>query len=687
MSSLPLARAQEPAAEGPEVVVTATRYATDPLRVPYLVHVLDEDDLRRRRIPRSLPDAFRYVPGVNVQKTSQGQGSPYLRGLTGYHTLFLIDGIRLNNATFRSGPNQYWNTVDPLSVARLEVVKGPSSVLYGSDAVGGTVNGLTLDPWGTGTNWRSYARLASAEDSEVWRQEVSLVREGVGFVGGISRKFFDDYDGGKHTGEVDNAGYDEGDLDGKVSWFASPDREIVVAYQRVGQNDAPRTHATNRSKSFEGTAPGTDIQRILDQGRELAYAQVRMRNLDSPLADEATLGVSFHDQTEDQKRIRSNLRTEWRGYSDTVLGLQAQMGKDSPLGRLVYGIEAYHDDVDSYGVDYNADGSIRAHLIQGQVADEAAYDLWGAYLQDEISTEDDRWTLISGVRYTQARARAGDTDIGGVAMRLADRWENVSGSLRARRTLPWEGAHLYGGVSQGFRAPNLSDLTRLDVARSGEVEIPSPGLDPEAFLQYEIGAKRDGGCWSGEIAFYYTDIHNYIDRVATGQVNSLAIREVRKENTGDGRIEGIEAGGEYRFNGVWSLRASGAWQEGDVETFVTSSPDSKDRRPFSQIPPASGTLAVRWTDPGESTLWVEGSGTFSNRQRRLSPADLLNTERIPPRGTPGYAVWTVRCGRELASWCTLTAAVENLTNEDYRTHGSGSNEPGTNAVIALEARY
>lgn len=97
------------------------------------------------------------------------QGSPYLRGFTGFRTLMLIDGIRLNNSTFRDGPNQYWNTVDSLALERLELVCGPSSVLYSSDAIGGTVNALSLGrqeyPGGFDWDARTFYRFASAEDS------------------------------------------------------------------------------------------------------------------------------------------------------------------------------------------------------------------------------------------------------------------------------------------------------------------------------------------------------------------------------------------------------------------------------------------------------------------------------------------------------------------------------------------
>ena len=119
-----------------EIVVTASRRPVEAFSEPYLINARDAENLTEVRQVRTIPDAMREIPGVMVQKTGHGQGSPYIRGFTGLRTLFLIDGIRLNNSTFRDGPNQYWNTVDAFAVQRLELVKGPSSVLYGSDAIG-----------------------------------------------------------------------------------------------------------------------------------------------------------------------------------------------------------------------------------------------------------------------------------------------------------------------------------------------------------------------------------------------------------------------------------------------------------------------------------------------------------------------------------------------------------------------
>ena len=160
-------------------IVIGRRKEDEIFEVPSTVESLSGSFLTRRRAYRTLPEALAEVPGVLVQKTGRGQGSPYIRGFTGFRTLLLVDGIRLNHAAMRSGPNQYWGTVDPLTLDRVEIFKGPASVLYGSDAIGGTVNALTRSPtvldsayYRSEDGSRLYHRYSSAERSLTSRYEV-----------------------------------------------------------------------------------------------------------------------------------------------------------------------------------------------------------------------------------------------------------------------------------------------------------------------------------------------------------------------------------------------------------------------------------------------------------------------------------------------------------------------------------
>ena len=126
----------------PEIVVTANRTTKETREVPYTLDILTAKDLLENAT-RTLPQAFLNTPGVLVQQTTTGHGSPYIRGFTGRQNLLLQDGIRLNNSTWRNGPVQYWNTLDAQAIDRLELIKSQGSVLFGSDAIGGTVNTLS----------------------------------------------------------------------------------------------------------------------------------------------------------------------------------------------------------------------------------------------------------------------------------------------------------------------------------------------------------------------------------------------------------------------------------------------------------------------------------------------------------------------------------------------------------------
>ena len=696
------------AADGPgfldTIVVTATGLEEEGFYLPYTVDSLDGTQLTARKAFRTLPESLREVPGVHVQKTGHGQGSPFIRGFTGFRTLLLIDGIRLNNAVLRDGPNQYWGTVDPLTIDRLDVVKGPSSVLYGSDAIGGTVNAITRgrDPGSVGERLlglggRAFYRYSSAEDSHTTRGEVSATPiDGLGLLGGISYKSFGDLSGGRDTGELANTGYDELDGDLKAIWRLSSNVELVLAFQSVRQEDVPRTHSTVFSKSFRGTSIGTDLRRDLDQRRYLGYAQLHWTPEDVAWLSKLSLSASWHQQEEVEERTRSSLRRRRQGFEDGQLGLWARAESPSPLGTLTWGAEFYRDHVDSFFSEVNGDGSPRAPRPRGPVADDATYDLVGLYLQDSVQLADPL-ELVLGGRLTYAHAAADKVDpdptMAPAFGPLDEEFFGAAGSAR----LLWEVhevCNLFGGVSQGFRAPNLSDLTRFDVARSGEVETPAPGLDPEDFVTFEIGTKllfedaalADHDVQPGRVeayaSYHYTLIDDMIVRFPTGAtIDGDPV--VTKANVGDGFVQGIEVGASWNFWRGFSAFGTLAWLDGEVDNFIGG---RRTREPLSRLQPLTALLGLRW-DSDDGRFWAEASVTIADDQDHLSSRDAADTQRIPPRGTPGYTVFSLRGGAEVLEGLHLFGAIENLSDVDYRVHGSGQNEPGTNAILGAEWRF
>lgn len=674
----------------PEVLVTATRTPKPSLDIPFSVSIVNATKLEQK-LPRTLPEALRELPSVMLQKTAHGQGSPYLRGFTGFRTLLMVDGIRLNNSAFRDGPNQYWNTVDSFALDRLEVVRGPGSVLYGSDAVGGTVNALSAGrtEFGPGFDWdmRTLYRVSSAESSHVARTEISgNLDEHFGFFLGGTIKEFGDVRGGRTVGKQDQTGYAERDWDAKLEYRLNEHSHLIYGHQTVDLDDAMRTHSTIYGLRWNGTTAGTDFDRELDQNRDLNYLQYHAENLDG-FIDAIHASISHHLQIDTERRLRSDLRREYQGYDANTLGLSLQLESPSPIGRWIYGGEYYHDWVDSYYRRYSAAGALQLQRIQGPVADDATYDTLAFFAENHLPLFDGKLELITGGRYSYASvdARNVQDPATGLPISIADTWDTVIGSERLLYHVD-EARHwnLFGGVSQGFRAPNLSDLTRFDIARTGEQEIPAFGLQPEHFISFEAGVKTSYERFSAEAVYFYTMIDDLIVRVPTGGViGGNAV--VTKVNSGSGYVHGVELNASVKLAEEWTLWSNFTWMEGRLDTPVILG-GATQTEPVSRLMPATVNYGLRW-ETGDNKFWAEAASTVTSGQHRLSAGDRLDTQRIPPGGTPGYDVYHLRAGWRVNRNFALSAALENILDTDYRIHGSGLNEPGRNLIFTAEVKF
>ena len=671
-----------------EVTVTATRSATETFRTPYAVDVVTSNDILQRKSSPSIVDALSEIPGVMLQKTSPGQGSPFIRGFTGYQTLLLVDGVRFNNSTFRSGPNEYWRTVDPLSLSRLEVVKGPFSALYGSDAVGGTVNAITKSPsWGDGKNvWQgidwggeTYYRGATGERSNVGHLELEgSYNKKLAFLFTGSYKDFDDLVAGGGAGVQQNTGFSEFSGDGKIVYKVADGHELTFLGQHFRQQAVPRTEQTVYAEKFHGTQPGTEFRRNNDEFRSLAYVEYHGKDI-SPILADVKVNLNYQNHQEERDRKTSNKRTDVSAFDVDTFGMYAQLQTKTAYGTLTYGVDYYHDNVDSYRYDFNADGSPRSHSIQGPLADNSSYALFGAFIQNDTWLLNDRLNVIGGVRFSYAAVDAGQVanPVDNSEFSLQDSWKSIVGNARALYLFD-EGKHwgVFGGASQAFRAPTLYDLTAFDA--TGQFEIPSPGLTPEKYLQFEVGAKGSYDFFRFNASYFYTLIEDQITPAPTGNIIQDS-PEVVKSNVGKGWLQGIETRVEYTFYKQWTPWADFTWQEGETNQMTNT---EEVRAPLSRLMPLSGHLGLRYK-PKAGKWWIEGVGTFVGRQDRLSIKDRLDTTRIPPDGTPGYSLLTIRGGAEIRHNLSLSGGVENVTDQNYRVHGSGTNSPGVNGYLSV----
>jgi hemoglobin/transferrin/lactoferrin receptor protein len=669
-----------------QIVVTATRLPIRAFDVPAMAYAESAADVQQLYQSRTLPEALGEIPGILVQKTSNGQGSPFIRGFTGYRNVMLIDGIRLNNSVFRDGPNQYWNTVDSYSASRIEVLKGPASVLYGSDAIGGAVNVLSDIPAAAsqGLTPRVVYRYSDAESSDTIRGDLTYVAANLRATGGYTYKNYGNVEAGGSVGEQPKTGYDEQDANGRVEYDLTNRTTLLLGYQYVNQDDAWRTHRTIFGISWNGTQVGTDRVLTFDQERQLGYVQLRQTDLGA-VADSMLASASYQVQSEDQYRVRSNLRSDELGFDVYTTGLWVQFDKQWGRTQLMYGVDYYRDAVTSYNVEYNANGSIRRVHAQGPVADDATYDLTGVFMQAIVQATPRFAATLAG-RYTYASADANEVEdpVTFAVSSISDHWDNFSGSLRLSfmpvQDGPWM---LYTGISQAFRAPNLSDLTRLDTARSGELETPSPGLQPETYVSWEAGFKFQGEQLAAQAAYFNTDGHDVIIRTPTGRTIA-GQREVTKTNAAESSVNGVEWQLSYRVLGDLVVYTDGMWIDGWSDSYPNSTSQQSVREPIDLMMPALWRLGARWTAP-EPRLQIDLLAEHASEQDQLSTRDKLDTQRIPPGGTPAYTTLNLRSEWRVRKGLALSLALDNLTDAEYRVHGSGVNEPGRNLIVSVTA--
>nr|MCH9682798.1 TonB-dependent receptor plug domain-containing protein [Deltaproteobacteria bacterium] len=298
--------------------------------------IITRDELEQR-LPRSAPDALSGEPGVYVQKTAHGQGSPYLRGLTGQQTVMFFDGVRLNNSTFRQGPNQYFFTIDAKTIQRLEILRGSASTRFGSDALGGALLTTPIEPdLAVGPKpWtvhpRVMTRFTTADAEMGGRGQVALAYRGkLGILVGAGYRNVGQLKAGGRviepaTGQTQKVpplfeaddqtqrgtGFRELTSDARVVWRASAKHRVTLGYYDYRQFDIPRT-----DKCPPPTAPEDECLRYLQQFRTLTYAAFDAE--DGPAAAETVrLTTNYQNQHERRRLDRGTpSTTEVHGEDD-----------------------------------------------------------------------------------------------------------------------------------------------------------------------------------------------------------------------------------------------------------------------------------------------------------------------------------------------------------------------------------
>jgi len=643
-----------------EVVITAQRSKQKELFVPYSVQSVNQQYLKNFN-PRTTPEALSGINGVFVQKTNHGGGSPFIRGLTGNQTLILVDGIRVNNSTFRYGPNQYLNTIDAYTINRIEVAKGTGSVQYGSDALGGVIHVITKDPALSADESSLHGSLIgkymTGNMEKTARGDLSYTSRDFGFAAGAAYRDFGDLIGGDSTGIQSLSGYKEWSFDTKAKMALRKNMQLTLAYQFLEQFNVPVYHKLK----LENFA----LNEFDPQKRSLAYARLNVQATKEWIKEIEIIGS--WQKTREGRNSRKNgsntLRKENDGINTVGFTIDA-LSQFNEIWTANSGIELYHDKVSSGRQDINIQsGSVTD--LRGLYPDNSKYGNYSLYTLHHFNLK--RWYIDAGLRYNKFDILISDTTLGNVKTKP----QALVGNLGVMYSIH-QHHNFYITFSNGYRAPNVDDMGTLGIV-DFRYEIPSVDLRPEKSQHAEAGYKFKTKRLSGTVAAYYMRLNNLITRIKVDGSTVNGYQVYKKENVEEAYIKGLESELKCQLSNEFNFIGSIAYSYGQNVT---------TGEPLRRIPPLNGRLLTTWN---RRRMFAAVEWMFASKQDRVSQGD-KDDNRIPKGGTPGWNLLNVYAWYQLPL-IRLNLGVQNIFNEDYRTHGSGINGYGRSAWLQLTFNF
>lgn len=689
------AAAQDPSGSDRDqtIVITASRNEQTRFETMRSVEVIEREQMVESQA-RTVCEAIEEAPGVFMQRTNAGAGAPFIRGLVGPRNLLLVDGIRFTTSTHRTGPNQYLALWNPFVLDRIEIVRGPSSVLYGNGAMGGVVHAVTAVPGARPGPWQTDARARAGFSSADRGQSISIEGGASGHdlaaAAGLSLDRFGILRAGGGV-EQPLSDHHASYWHAKARWEPSPRWSVTGTYLGAAVLGAGRTDQLGRG----------DL-RIYDNFDHLAYLTFRH---DGAVLRRVRVSLSYQRLVEEVERFDCALRPDGtvadpgsclalepgqigreRRYRDTVdvLGLDAAAGADLWSGRLRLnaGLDIYHDRVGSFLEQaYAEEGFAPRPPERGNFTDGSTYLSLGTYLHAsatllDLGAETGALRVVGGVRYAHFNARAAAAPVIGS---VDYAYDGVVGTAGVQWLAPGR-INAWLHFVQGFRAPNLQETTVLGDT-GDRFEVPNPDLGPERSDTVELGGRIDLGWLRGEAAFFYS----FVDEAITQQQASWQGQETwegkqvtRLVNADRGAYQGLELAARA-FLRPFSAGLSATWLQGDVTT-------ASGTIPARRIPPLFGRAGMRY-DREEGDLYAELFVRWAFRQDRLHPSDRLDVRICetsmhagiladPCHGTPGWLTVNLRAGWVIHPRLRIDVQIANIDDTRYRLHGSGIDQPG-----------
>jgi len=655
---------------------------------------------------------------VFIQKSQLGGGSPMIRGFSANRILIVVDGIRMNNAIFRSGNLQNVISIDPNMVELTEVIMGPGSVMYGSDALGGVMNFHTYKPQLSFTKdsivSRSTAmvRYASANQERTIHVNTNIGGNKLGAVFGITASRFGNLRSGSvrkngyekfgertwYQTQINNqdtfitnpnkndqveSGYDQLNLTGKLRYQPTQNINLIYTAQYANTTDLPRydrlteerANAPRYAEWYYGPQLwfNTNLAANFDI-RNDAWDKVRI-----------TVGYQKFKESRNDRKYKSTLL---RSRSEEVNAYNLNVDFDKKIGKkhtFFYGVEGIYNDVTSTGkltdISNNTESVASSRYPDGGSywLNAAAYLTWNWRLSKKVK-------LSSGIRYTyiEMESQFNDTTFYNFP------FDNIhlstsafNGSFVGLTFNPnknWQGKL---NSSSGFRAPNIDDLAKVFDSEPGSVVVPNQNLKPEFTYDIDVSvARKINEQGKVEIVGFYTYLVNAMvrrDASFNGKDSILydgVLSKVQSiKNAGSAHIYGLSA----------TIAANITKRIGVIQTFtIMDGEELETKNALRHVPPAFGKTSFRYRYKKVNAEIFSRYNAWRHKED-LAPEESGKPNLYTANGTPAWATLNLRTSYAFNKYLSANFSVENILDKHYRPYSSGISAPGRNFIFSLRA--
>jgi hemoglobin/transferrin/lactoferrin receptor protein len=701
-----------------ELVITTSRYQKSSFKVPNTVSVLNQDRIERSD-PDIITDLFRNLPGVELNDAGPFAPRPVIRGLFGSRVLLLADGERLNDTRESPFSGAQLSLVDVNEIERVEVVNGPGTVLYGTDALGGVVNLITSKAMFKEEGAQPYGAKLKLRYSTVDKQykgdlKVNYAKDKWAFSAGAGTRAATDYEAPDTT--VVNSAVHANNFDIKAGYKLNEKHKIFADYQRVeatnvGFPGVPNANFNgrffyperNRGK-FALSYEGKNLNPHMPLLKGKVYYQTVKKDFRTVIDLNAPIYSYFIPNPPDTTFVTgvlNSINTKTLSEIKTLGASFQELFLIQPYQILTWGVDYYREMVQGSHntsttiVETHTHTSPPSESVFASVSEdntptvpEVNWDVAGLYAQDEINP----WrfmTFLAGVRYEYSRSSPQKTKgIPDSSLPPEDTDRFLTWSLGAiYRYRP--NLSLNFNLSQAYRNPNIVEKYFFGPASGGTWVITNTDLAKEDGISLDLGVKANLEQMSASFNFFFAEYKNFIDlRPFSYQGDTLynGSRVWQWQNLpGITRIDGVEAAWEGDFSEEFYGFANATYtfghqRVGRDDTTGASIPNTPTGiQPFF-VPPFKIYFGLGWRQKGTGKLWAEVSARVVERQDRV------------PEGFPvtsGFSVYDLRGGYKFNKNVSFNLVIRNLTDETYVEPYNQINvsnqvlEPGRNFIFGV----